>query len=128
MHKKSKKELDGASLPGLKKEMAQPRMAKSARTTLANLTIARIPKRPSITVSGTVDKLISSPYPSQPEKAQIAVGKTEARNRDLRIENRLTDEHGHDVLRVPRRGSAISSLRPSWRCIALMKYSPTWNG
>ena len=40
MHKKSKKELDGASLLGLKKEMAQPRMAKSARTTLANLTIA----------------------------------------------------------------------------------------
>jgi hypothetical protein len=45
---------------------------------------------------GTVDKIIP-PRPHQPEKAQIAVGGTGQRYRDLRIENTLTDEHGDDV-------------------------------
>jgi hypothetical protein len=37
------------------------------------------------------------PRPSQPEKAEIAVDGDDSRNRTLRIENTLTDEHGDDV-------------------------------
>ena len=46
---------------------------------------------------GTVAKIIPSPRPSQPEKAQIAVDGADHRYRNLRIENTLTDEHGDDV-------------------------------
>ena len=77
--------------------MAKPRMAKSARIAELNLDTARIPEQPSTTVPGTVDKIISSPRPSQSEKAQIVVDGADYRYRDLRIENTLTDEHGDDV-------------------------------
>ena len=85
--------------------MAKPRMAKSARITELNLETARIPEEPSITMLGTVDnrlrlrvrQVIPSLGPSQPEKAQIAVEVTDHRHRDLRIENKPTDEHGDDV-------------------------------
>jgi hypothetical protein len=46
---------------------------------------------------GTVDKVIPSPGPSQPEEAQIAVDRDDRLHRDFRIENTLTDEHGDDV-------------------------------
>jgi hypothetical protein len=46
---------------------------------------------------GTVDKIIPSPRPSQPEEAQIAVGRANRRHQDFRIENTLIDEHGDDV-------------------------------
>jgi hypothetical protein len=46
---------------------------------------------------GTVDKIIPSPGPSQPEKAEIAVEGADHGYRDLRIENALTNEHGEDV-------------------------------
>jgi tRNA nucleotidyltransferase (CCA-adding enzyme) len=62
-----------------------------------NLDTARIPEQPSTIMSGTVDKIIPSPRPSQPEKAQIAVEGSPRRHRDLRIENKLTDENGDDV-------------------------------
>jgi hypothetical protein len=97
LHKKGKKEPGNALLVGIKKEMAIPRMARSARITELNLDTARIPEQPSTTMSGTVDKIISSRRPSQPEKAQIAVDGADHRHRDLRIENTLTDEHGDDV-------------------------------
>jgi len=77
--------------------MAKPRMAKSARIAELNLDTTRIPEQPSVTMSGTVDKIIPSPRPSQPEKAQIAIDGADDRHRDLRIENALTDEHGDDV-------------------------------
>jgi hypothetical protein len=77
--------------------MAKPRMARSARVAELNLNTARIPERPSATMPGTVDKIIPSPRPSQPEKAQISVEGADPRHRDLRIENALTDENGDDV-------------------------------
>jgi hypothetical protein len=46
---------------------------------------------------GTVDKIIPSPRPSQPERAQVAVDGADRQYRDLRIENTLTDENGDDV-------------------------------
>ncbi len=81
----------------VKKEMAKPRMARSARITELNLDKARIPEQPSTTMPGTVDKIIPSPRLDQPDKAQIAVDGPDHRYRELRIENVLTDEHGDDV-------------------------------
>jgi hypothetical protein len=81
----------------VKKEMAKPRMAKSARIAELNLDATRIPDQPSTSVPGTVERIISPSRPSLPEKAQIAVDGADPRFRDLRIENILTDEHGNDV-------------------------------
>ena len=94
--KKAKKEHE-AIRASVKKEMAKPRMARSARITELKLDTARVPERPSTTMPGTVDKIIPSLRPRQPEKAQIAVDGADHRYRDLRIENTLTDEHGDDV-------------------------------
>src|SRR5579864_7006525 len=97
LHMKSNKESDTAIRASVKQEMAKPRMARSARITELNLDTTRISEQPSTTMPGTVDKIIPSPGPTQPEKAQIAVGGADHGYRDLRIENTLTDEHGDDV-------------------------------
>jgi hypothetical protein len=78
-------------------ELAKPRMSKSARIAELNLDKTRVREHPSITVPGTVNKIIASPRPSQPEKAQIAVDWDDSHNGALCIENTLTDEHGDDV-------------------------------
>jgi hypothetical protein len=97
-HKKANKNRDNAMRASVKKEMAKPRMARSARITELNLDTARIPEQPSTTMPGTVDKIIPSAPPSQPERAQISVDAADLWRRDrLRIENTLTDEHGDDV-------------------------------
>ncbi len=96
-HKKTKKESGNAIRASVSKEMAKPRMARSARIGELNLDTSRIREHPSVTMPGTVHKIIPSPRPSQPEKAQIAVDGADHRYRDLRIENTLTDEHGDDV-------------------------------
>ena len=72
-------------------------MARSARVSELNLDPARIPDQPSITMPGTVDNVIPSIRPSQPEQAQITVDGPDLRHRDLRVENTLTNEHGDDV-------------------------------
>ena len=97
MKKKAKKAFGEATRAGVKKEMAKPRMARSARIAELNLDTARISEQPSTTMPGTVDKIIPSADPSQPEKAQIAIDQTGSRYRDFRIDNTLTDEHGDDV-------------------------------
>jgi hypothetical protein len=61
------------------------------------LDTSRIPEQPSVTMPGTVDKIIPSPRPSKPERAQIAVDGADQPHRNLRFENTLTDEHGDDV-------------------------------
>jgi hypothetical protein len=97
LHKKAKKEPGNATRASVMKEMAKPRMARSARIAELKLDTARIPEHPSTTMPGTVKKIIPSPRPSQPEKAQIAIDGPDQRHRDLRFENTLTDEHGDDV-------------------------------
>jgi hypothetical protein len=97
LHKKAKKESGKAIRASVIKEMAKPRMARSARIGELNLDTARIPEQPSVSMPGTVDKIIPSPRPSQPEKAQIAVHGADHRHQNIRIENTLTDEHGDDV-------------------------------
>jgi hypothetical protein len=61
------------------------------------LDTTRTSEQPSATMPGTVDKIIPSPGPSQPEKAQIAIEEADHGYQDLRIENTLTDENGDDV-------------------------------
>jgi hypothetical protein len=95
--KKSKTKSDRVTHASVKKEMAKPRMARSTRITELNLDTARTREQPSTTMPGTVDKIILSPRPSQPEEAQIAVDRADRPHRDFRIENTLTDEHGDDV-------------------------------
>jgi hypothetical protein len=97
MHNKTKKEHANGTRVSVEKEMAKPRMARSARIAELNLDTTRIPEQPSAAMPGTVDKIIPSPGPGQPEKVQIAVDGADHKYRDLRIENTLTDEHGDDV-------------------------------
>jgi hypothetical protein len=95
--KKVKTKSGNATRARVKKEMAKPRIARSARIAELNLDTTRIREQPSTTMPGTVNKIIPSPRPSQPEKAQIGVDRNDHRHRDLRIENTLTDERGDNV-------------------------------
>ena len=97
LHKKRKKAPDDATRASVTKEMAKPRMARSARIAELNLDTTRIPEQPSTILSGIVDKIIPSPGPSQPEEAQISLEGADRRSRNLRIENTLADENGDDV-------------------------------
>jgi hypothetical protein len=57
--------------------------------------------KPSSTLPGTVEKIIKSPFPMEPEKAQIAVEGADDLYREIRIENSLTDENGNEVALKP---------------------------
>ncbi len=52
---------------------------------------------PSATLPATVEKIIKSPFPGIPEKAEIAVEGADDLYREIRIENSLTDENGNEV-------------------------------
>lgn len=54
-------------------------------------------KKPKTTRPGTVEKIIKSPYPQEPEKAEIAVEGADHLYREIRIENALEDEKGNKV-------------------------------
>ena len=54
-------------------------------------------KKPSTTKPGTVEKIIKSPFPQEPEKAEISVEGADHLYREIRIENTLTDEKGNKV-------------------------------
>lgn len=56
-----------------------------------------MPERPSVTLPGTVEKVIKPANPNEPEKAQIAVEGADDLYREIRIENSLTDENGKKV-------------------------------
>jgi hypothetical protein len=53
--------------------------------------------KPSTTLHGTVEKILKSPYPSEPEKAQIAIEGADHLYKEIRIENTLKDENGNEV-------------------------------
>jgi hypothetical protein len=44
-----------------------------------------------------VEKIIPSPHPSEPEKAQIAIEDGDDLYKEIRIENALQDEDGNEV-------------------------------
>ena len=54
-------------------------------------------EKPSTTLPGTVEKIIKSPLPNVPEKAQIAVDGADDLYREIRIENTLTKGDGEKV-------------------------------
>ena len=53
--------------------------------------------KPKTTKPGTVQKIIKSPLPGEPEKAEIAVEGADHLYREIRIENNLEDEKGKKV-------------------------------
>ena len=46
---------------------------------------------------GTVQKIIKSPFPTVPEKAQIGVEEADDLYREIRIDNVVTDENGEQA-------------------------------
>jgi hypothetical protein len=54
-----------------------------------------MPEKPSVTVSGTVQKVLK--FPSKPEKVQIAIEGPGHEHKEIRIENTLTDKSGQGV-------------------------------
>ena len=54
-------------------------------------------EKPSTTLPATVEKIIKSPSPEVPDKAQITVEGADHLYRELRIENTLIDENGETV-------------------------------
>jgi hypothetical protein len=97
VNKKARKKVGNTTRASVSKEMAKPRMARSAKIAELKLDTTRIPVHPSTTMPGTVKKIIPSTRPSRPEKAQIAADGADQPHRDLRFENTLTDEHGDDA-------------------------------
>jgi hypothetical protein len=61
LDEKEENESDIATTADVRKEMEKPRMARSARIAELNLDTTRIPEQPSVSMPGTVDKIIPSP-------------------------------------------------------------------
>ncbi|HWY54983.1 MAG TPA: hypothetical protein VNZ03_11000 [Terriglobales bacterium] len=58
-------------------------------------------ENPSAILPGTVDKIIKSPFPSEPEKAQITIEGGDHLYREIRIDNTLTNDKGEEVSLKP---------------------------
>ena len=54
-------------------------------------------EKPSVTLPGTVEKIIKPVEPNEPEKAQIAIEGADDLYREIRIENALTTESGTEL-------------------------------
>jgi hypothetical protein len=93
---KRKRKSGNAILNSVTTELARPRMSKSARMTELNSDTTKISEQPRTIIPGIVEKLIPSPTPRLPGKAQISI-RGETGYRKLRIENSLTDEYGDEV-------------------------------
>jgi hypothetical protein len=52
---------------------------------------------PSVTLPGTVEKIIKPIHPSEPEKAEISIEGADELYQEIRIENKLHDENGKSV-------------------------------
>ena len=68
----------------------------------------------SVTLPGTVAKVIPSPIPSEPEKAQISIEGADDLYREVRIENALKDGEDGNEVRLKKR---CSRLRSPWKQI-----------
>lgn len=58
---------------------------------------AKANDKPSTTLRGTVEKVITPINPHEPEKAQIDIEGADDLYREIRIENTLKDEKGEEV-------------------------------
>jgi hypothetical protein len=56
-----------------------------------------MPKKPKTTLPGRVEKIIKPPVPSEPEKGQIEINGADELYKEIRIENKLTDDKGDEV-------------------------------
>jgi hypothetical protein len=55
-------------------------------------------EKPSVTLPAIVEKIIDSPNPGEPQKAQINIQEgAEPLYQEIRIENTLTDANGQEV-------------------------------
>jgi len=54
-------------------------------------------KKPRTTKHGTVTKIIKSPDPSVPEKAEVEIHEADELYKEIRIDNVLEDEQGKKV-------------------------------
>jgi hypothetical protein len=88
--KKSKKALADATNASVKKEMARPRMAKSARIAALSLLTARIPGQPSTTMPAAVYSITTFPPPIQPVKARNA-------GAHVGVPRAVKDVHRHEL-------------------------------
>jgi hypothetical protein len=64
-------------------------------------TAARGSGKPSVTLPGTVERIIPAMPPVEPEKAQIIVEGADHLYKELRVENKLQDENGETVGLTP---------------------------
>jgi len=62
---------------------------------------ADAPETASVTMPGTVQKIIKNPHPDGPEKAEISVDGADDLYREIRIENTLQNEKGEEVALKP---------------------------
>lgn len=51
----------------------------------------------TVTLPGKVEKVLKSPYPGEPEKAQVSVEGADDLYKEIRIENTLHDQDGRKV-------------------------------
>lgn len=58
-------------------------------------------EKPSVTLPGTVEKVIPSIHPSESDKAQITVEGADHLYREIRVPNALQDENGNEVALKP---------------------------
>ena len=58
-------------------------------------------EKPSVTLPGTVEKVIPGAVPAQPDKAQISVEGAEPLYKEIRVENALHDDNGNPVQLKP---------------------------
>lgn len=58
-------------------------------------------EKPSVTLPGTVEKIIPPMHANEPEKAQIGVEGADELYREIRVENTLQDEKGRPVSLKP---------------------------
>jgi hypothetical protein len=94
---KNKKQSEKATRSSVEEEMAKPRVTRSARITQLNQNTNRIVESPSASVPGVVRRIIPPHRVGQTESAEIDLDVPGKRNRGLRIENALINEHGQDV-------------------------------
>jgi hypothetical protein len=57
----------------------------------------RTEEKATVTLTGTVEKIIPPLTPNRPEKAEIAIEGAEDLYKEIRVENMLQDELGNEV-------------------------------
>ena len=79
-------------------------------------------EKPSVTLPGTVEKIIPEVPNVRPEKAQIAVEGAEELYKEIRVENNLTDENGKPVALKP--GAEVEITIEADKAATLPKQPP----